>query len=125
MVIEVTSHARKLLMNTRIKIGWVICKAAVYIHVSRCFKCSRYNHRLADCRSEETCPVCTGKHKLKEITSSQNDYKCINCATCNKYNPSKTICVSHSSLDKQCPSLQAQLKKHEQNTNYKHGRSNY
>ena len=43
-VIEATPHARKQLMNTRIKIGWVICKAADYIRVSRCFKCSRYNH---------------------------------------------------------------------------------
>ena len=110
MVIEVTSYARKLLMNTRIKIGWVICKEADYIHVSRCFKCSRYNHRLAVCSGEETCPLCTRKQKLRECTSSQDDYKCINCMTYNKCNPSKTICVNHSSLDKQFPSLQAQTK---------------
>jgi len=117
LVIEVIPHARKLIMNTRIKIEWVICKAADYIQISRCFKCSRYNHRFADCRGEETCPPCTGKHKLGECTSSQNDYKYINCMTYNKYNPRKTICINHSSLDKQCASLQAQLKKHEQNTN--------
>ena len=117
-VIEVTSHARNQLMNTRIKTGWVICKEADYIHVNRCFKCSRNNHRLADCRGEETCPLCTGKHKLRECTSSQNEYKRINCMTYNKYNPSKTICVNHSSLDKHCPSLQAQLTKYKQNTDY-------
>ena len=57
MVTEVTAHAQNQLMNTRIKIGWVICKAVDYIHVNRCFKCSRYNHRLADCRGEETSSV--------------------------------------------------------------------
>jgi hypothetical protein len=60
MVLEVTSHARNQLLSTRIKVGWVICKAADY----------------------------------------------------------KTICVNHSSLDKQCPSLQAQLTKYKQNTDY-------
>jgi len=102
IVLEVTPHARRQLMNSKIKIGWFICKAADHIHVNRCFKCSRYNHRLADCRGEETCLLCTGKHKLRECTSMQNDYKCINYMI---YNPSKTICVNHSSLYKHCPSL--------------------
>jgi hypothetical protein len=50
LVIEVNSHTRKKIRNTRGKIGWEICKADDYVHVDRCFKCSRYNHRLADCR---------------------------------------------------------------------------
>ena len=61
LVIEVNSHTRKKIMNTRTKIGWVICNIDDYIHVNRCFKCSRYNHRLVDCRGAETCPLCTGR----------------------------------------------------------------
>ena len=118
IVIEVNSHTRKQILNTRMKIGWEICKAADYIHVNRCFKCSRYNHRLADCRGEETCPLCTGRHKLRECSTSQNEYKCINCMTFNKYNHSKPICTNHSSLDKNCPSLQALITKFKQNTDY-------
>ena len=118
LVIEVNSHTRKQILNARMKIGWAICNVDDYIHVNRCFKCSRYNHRLADCRGEETCPLCTGRHKLSECTTSQNDFKCINCITFNKYNHSKTISTNHSSLDKNCPSLQALLMKYKQNTDY-------
>jgi hypothetical protein len=63
LVIGVNSHTRKQILNTRIKTGWVICKVDDYIHVNKCSKCSRYNHRLAHCRGEEKCPLCTGKHK--------------------------------------------------------------
>jgi hypothetical protein len=118
LVIEVNSHTRKKIMNSRTKTGWVICNVDDYIHVNRCFICSRYNHRLADCRGEETCPLCTGRHKLRECTSSQNDFKCINCMIYNKYNPSKTICTNHSSLDKNYTNLQALLTKYKQNTDY-------
>ena len=118
LVVEVKSNARKQILNTRLKMGWVICKADDYIHVNRCFKCSRYNHRLAECRGEETCPLCTGRHKIRECTSSQNEYKCINCMTYNKYNSRKTISTNHSSLDKNCPSLQAILLKYKRNTDY-------
>jgi hypothetical protein len=118
LVVEVKSNAWKQILYTRLKIGWVICKADDYIHVNRCFKCSRYNHRLAKCRGEETCPLCTGRCKIRECTSSQNEYKCINCMTYNKYNSSKIICTNHSLLDKNCPSLQAILEKYKQNTNY-------
>jgi hypothetical protein len=74
LVVEVNCHTRKQILNTRMKIGWVICNVDNYIHVNRCFKCSRYNHRLPDCRGEET-----GRHKLRECRTSQNDFKCIDC----------------------------------------------
>jgi DNA-directed RNA polymerase subunit RPC12/RpoP len=118
LVIEVNSHTRKQILNTRMKIGWEICKVDYYIHIYRCFTCSRYNHRLADYRGEETCPLCSGRNKLRECSSSQNDYKCINCMTFNKHNHSKPICTNHSSLDKNFPSLQALIMKFKQNTDY-------
>ena len=37
LVIEVTCHTRKQILNTRMKIGWVICRVEDYIHVNRCF----------------------------------------------------------------------------------------
>ena len=93
LVTEVNSHTRKQILNT--KVGWVIYNVDDYIQVSRCFKCSRYNHKLADCRGEETCPLCTGRHKLRECTTSQNDFKCINCMTYYKYNHSKSQIILH------------------------------
>jgi hypothetical protein len=51
--------AQKLLIQNKIKLGWQICKIEDYVVATRCFKCSRFNHRLRDCKGEETCPVCT------------------------------------------------------------------
>jgi hypothetical protein len=53
----------------------VICNVDKYIQVNRHFKCTRYNPRLADSRVEETCPLCTGRHNLRECTSPQRDFK--------------------------------------------------
>jgi len=50
----VSSHTRKQTMNARIKIGWVICNVDDYVQVNRCFKCSKYNDGLAECRGEES-----------------------------------------------------------------------
>jgi len=99
------------------KIGWVSHNVDDYIPVNKYFKCSKHNHRLADCRGEEIC-LCTGRHKLRECTSSQNDFKCTNCTIYNKNKSSKYIGTNHYSLNKNCPNLQALLVKYKQNTDY-------
>jgi hypothetical protein len=80
----------------------VICNVDEYIQENRRFKCSRYNSRLADYRDIETCPLCTGRHKLRECTSLQKYFNCINCMTCNVYNRSNTVYTNHSSVEKNC-----------------------
>jgi rubrerythrin len=60
MEIEVGPEARKKLLQTKLKIGWLICNVGDYLVAKRCFRCSRYNHRHQDCRAEETCPLCAG-----------------------------------------------------------------
>ena len=118
MVIEVCSSTRKKLLNTKLKLGWLICTADDYLVARRCFKCSKFNHRHQDCRGEETCPLCAGGHKLKECTAPAAHYKCINCVTFNRYTKGEKISECHSSLDKICPSLQAVLAKYRLNTDY-------
>ena len=44
LVIEVSVQTRKLLLDTRVKLAWHICKIEVYVVATRCYKCSRYNH---------------------------------------------------------------------------------
>ena len=105
MLVEVGARNRQILITTKIKIRWKLCKVDDYVTVTRCFNCSRFNHRHRDCKGEETCPLCAGSHKLKERPAEPRSYKCINCATYNKYKPKKIICTNHSSLDKNCPSL--------------------
>ena len=107
-----------ILLQTKLKLGWLICKVEDYVVAKRCFRCSRFNHRFSECRGEETCPLCARSHKLKECTAAAEELKCINCMTYNKYNQNAKICVNHSSLDKKCPSLNAILQKYIQNTDY-------
>jgi hypothetical protein len=119
MVIEVGPEARKKLLQTKLKIGWLICNARDYLVAKRCFRCSRYNHRHQDCRSEQTCPLCAGGHTLKDCKTPSNQHKCINCMTYNRYNKKEKICENHSSLSMNCPRLHAVLTKYKQNTDYK------
>ena len=118
MVIEVEAKVRKLLLHSKIKLGWHLCKAEDYVVATRCFKCSRYNHRHRECKGEETCPICAGAHRLKDCVAEPKTYKCVNCTIYNKYNPHNKIYTNHSSLDKKCPSMQAILERYRRNTEY-------
>jgi len=72
LVVEVGAQTRKLLLQKKFDLGWLICKIEDYVVGNRRFKCSRFNHRLHDCRGEETCPLCAGNHKLRECTALPN-----------------------------------------------------
>jgi hypothetical protein len=118
LVIEVSAQTRKLLIKRKVKLGRLICSIEDYLVANRCFKCSRFNHRFRECRGTETCPLCAGSHRLKECTVQPADYKCINCQTFNTHNKNAKISENHSSLDRNCPSLQAVLEKYRKNTDY-------
>ena len=117
-VVEVGAEIRKILLNKKVRIGWQICKTDDYLTATRCFKCSKFNHRTQDCRGEVTCPLCAGPHTLKECKGDTTTFKCVNCQNFNRYNPTKNISVNHSALDRKCPSLHAVLEKNRLNTAY-------
>jgi hypothetical protein len=117
-IVEVGAEVRKTILHKKIKLGWQICKTDDYVTATRCFKCSKFNHRTMECRGEITCPLCTGPHTLKECKSSPMEHKCINCVIYNRHNPTKAISEAHSALEKGCPSLQAVLERNRQNTEY-------
>jgi len=118
LVMELSAQITKLLLHKQVKLGWQICKIEDYVVATRCYKCSRFNHRAHDCRGEETCPLCAGSHKLKECTTNPHEYKRNNCLSYNKHDQKIPICVNHTSLDKNCPSLHVILEKHRKNTDY-------
>jgi hypothetical protein len=112
---EVGAQTRKLLLQKKVKLGWLICNIDNYLVPNRYFKCSRFNYMFGDCKGEGICPLCSGSHTLKECTATPSEYKCINCLMLNKHNQNKkksTITTSH------CPRLQAILEKYRQNTDY-------
>ena len=57
MEIEVETQPRRQLLQNKLKLEWTICKIDDYVSISKCFKCSLYNHRHTECRSEEICPL--------------------------------------------------------------------
>ena len=54
-VLEVGADTRKTLLSSKIRLGWHLCRADDYVTATRCFKCSKFNHRTAECRGEVTC----------------------------------------------------------------------
>ena len=101
LVMEVGAQTRKLLLQKKVKLGWLICKTEDYVVANRCFKCPIFSHRFRDCRGEETCPLCAGRHKLNECRASPTEFKSINCITYNKYNQNKNICTNQPLLTRQ------------------------
>ena len=118
LVIEVNSQTRRQLLQNKLKLEWMIYNIDDDVSFSRCFKCSRYNHRHTECKSEETYPLCAGRHKLKECTALRPDYKCVNCAAYNAHNKDRKPHENHPSLDWNFSSLQAMIVNYRQNTNY-------
>jgi hypothetical protein len=43
MIVEVGPVTRKKLLRSKLKMGWLICRAGDYLVAKRCYKCSRYN----------------------------------------------------------------------------------
>jgi hypothetical protein len=103
MVIEVDSRTRIKLLQTRVKMEWMVCKLNDYIVAKRCLRCSRYNHSHKECKGEETCPLCAGNHKLKECTNPISEHKCINSMAYNKHHPRNLMDTALSSPEKKCP----------------------
>ena len=118
IVMEVGSQTRKQLLQAKLKVGWEISNVADYLVPTRCYKRSRYNDKHNECKGEETCPHCTGKHRMKECTTAASEMKCINCITYNRYNKEGKVNQNHSALSKDCPSLHAVLKRYKDNIQY-------
>jgi hypothetical protein len=102
LVIEVNSETRKRLVDRKLKICWHVCNSSEYLSVTRCYKCSKYNHRAQECFREVACPHCAQNHKMHECNASKENYRCVNCINYNKHNKTTQVNVNHSSLDKSC-----------------------
>lgn len=100
VIIEVSPSIRKLILNCGyLFVGWKKCGVEDHYSVTRCYKCSKYNHLKEQCDSELACPVCAGHHELKNC---QADFKkCINCLDYNNRNKTN-IPVDHMAKDTSC-----------------------
>jgi hypothetical protein len=118
LVLEVNSETRKRLVDRKLKIGWHVCNSSDYLSVTRCYKCSKYNHRAQECYGAVVCPHCAQSHTLQECKASKENYRCVNCINYNKYNAKAQINANHSSLDKRCGCYKAALKRYTERLDY-------
>jgi hypothetical protein len=44
LLIEVSAHTWRKLIQNKIKLGWIICSTGDYLVANQCFKCSKFNH---------------------------------------------------------------------------------
>ena len=118
LVIEVNSEIRKRIVGRKLQMGWHVCKSEDYLSVTRCYKCSKYNHRAQECYGDVACPHCAQSHKMHECKARKENHRCVNCINYNKYNNSTQVNVNHSSLDKSCSCYLAILKKYTERVDY-------
>ena len=57
IVIEVSSQTRKKLIHNKVKLGWINCSIEDYLVATRCFKCSRFNHRMGGLQGIRNMPA--------------------------------------------------------------------
>jgi hypothetical protein len=118
LVIEVNSETRKRLVDRKLKIDWHVCNTSDYFSITRCYKCSKYNHRAQECFGEVACPHCAQNHKMQDCKASKENYRCVNCINYNKHNKTTKVNDAHSSLDKNCGCYKAVLKKYTERLDY-------
>lgn len=101
VIIEVDEETHNLILKKeKLNIGWRKCPVFNHYSVKRCFKCWGFYHIAKNCKREEACHKCAGKHKAIECTATKN--KCVNCVFKIKtYN--LKINDEHDALSPECP----------------------
>ncbi|XP_017462848.1 PREDICTED: uncharacterized protein LOC108356236 [Rhagoletis zephyria] len=106
----------KILAAERINIGWDRCKVFDAINVLMCYKCKGFNHKSADCKNEEACHKCHGKHNDK--TCEENPInKCLNCIKANT-NLNLALDINHDTFDRHCQCYNNKLEIKKQKLGY-------
>jgi hypothetical protein len=118
LLIEVNPGIRKRLVDRKLKIGWHVCNSSDSLSVTRCYKCSKYNHRAQECFGDVVCPHCAESHTVHDCKASKENYRCVNCINYNKYNTRTPVNINRSSLDKSCSCYKAALKKYSEKLDY-------
>jgi hypothetical protein len=104
---DLISH-RNALEHERLSIKWNKFKVFDALAVNRCYKCSRFGHKINECDKSETCSKCSGPHSTKDCTSESP--KCINCIDANnKYRLDND--VAHPAYSLNCPTMCHKLTK--------------
>lgn len=120
VIIETDALTYNQLMKfKRVNIGWERHKIFEYVDVMRCFQCSQYGHKAANCNNAVCCPKCAEGHPVDQCKA--NTEKCTNCHTVNEQQKlplDDQLDVNHASWSVKCPLYLKQLKKSKKKIDY-------
>lgn len=106
----------KIMVNSKLRIGWDVCRVYEAFDLVRCFNCCDYHHVAKNCTSSKRCPKCAGEHTLQDCTSQTEC--CCNC-TAAMASMKLTIDTKHSALSSDCPVYLRKIRAEQRRTNYK------
>ena len=86
------------LLSDGVHIGFNKYKVQIWntSNLNQCYKCLKFGHNSTKCTKDQVCPLCNGKHTLKQCTNRQS----LKCANCNG---------AHTAFSKQCPIIKENL----------------
>lgn len=96
-ILEANELTYGKLLNKHIMVDFSHHFINEYIHVTRCFKCQKYNHKAVDCLDTPKCARCSKDHSTIDCRETKA-FRCINCLDAGKKGKNydtKHICGSH------------------------------
>lgn len=105
----------KIMVDSKLRIGWDVCRVYEAFDIIRCFNCSDYHHLSKNCTSKKRCPKCAGEHSLLECESTiESCCNCLDVANSLKI----TLATNHSATSPDCPVYLRKINTQRQRTNY-------
>ena len=111
VVLRVSEDIRKVIRsnNNKLFADLTAYRVVDRFYVKRCNRCQKFGHYEKDCKNDECCGYCTGKHstgKCKEVEAKDHaNHKCVNCKE-KGLDPNK-----HSAMWYKCPTYIEMQKK--------------
>ena len=113
--VETSGTTYKKLINQKLDIGWGYCHVYEDLKIKKCFKCCNYGHKTTECKNEQICSLCAGKHDRKNCTSKEKI--CVNCSHVkNKYDATRQ--TDHDSNTEECPIMANKIRIARERVNY-------
>lgn len=106
-VIRVSEELRERIKanGNRIFLGSSSCPVYDRFFVKRCNSCQGFHHFHRDCKKNQICGKCAGKHDTRQCEADSTSYKCINCAIGGFAN------TNHMASSYNCPAYIAEQEK--------------
>ena len=102
-VIKVSTSLRKAIHKNKDKlaINYYNCKVYDQLNVGRCNKCQQYGHFSGDCKNDDVCAICNGKHETRKCSHrNEETFSSPQCSNCIRAGKETT---NHRADSSQCP----------------------